>query len=192
MILCVGHLGYQIESYVGDGSRYNIDVRYSYDGEQLLGTGGAVKKAFNKLSGACLILYGDSYLDVDYEAVADFFLKGSQPVLMTVYNNQNNLDSSNIQMIDGTIARYQKGIQDQSMDYVDYGLIVIQKEVFDRYPSGHPFDLSVVLSTCVNYGEVAAYEFLNRFHEIGSVQGMYETEDYVKRRDKGLKNEDTS
>lgn len=184
VILCVGHLGEQIESYVGDGSRYGIDVRYSYDGDHLLGTGGAVKKASSQLSGACMILYGDSYLDVDYREIGEFFFKGSQPVLMTIYHNQNTLDSSNIRMINGTIEKYEKGIRDPSMEYVDYGLIVIQIEVFDRYPSSEPFDLSTVLSTCVDSGEVTAYEVRNRFYEIGSVQGMKETADYIRLRAK--------
>ena len=31
-MLCVGHLGEQIEAAVGDGRRFGLDVRYSFDG----------------------------------------------------------------------------------------------------------------------------------------------------------------
>lgn len=188
VILCVGHLGEKIESYVGDGSRYGIDVGYSYDGDYLLGTGGAVKKASIQLSDEFMILYGDSYLDVDYESILKFFFKGSQPVLMTIYHNKETLDSSNIKMKDGKIVKYKKNDKDPSMEYVDYGLIVIKKDVFDRYTLDEPFDLSTILTKSVDSGEVAAYEVSSRFYEIGSVQGLKDTERYIKFRSKYNKN----
>src|SRR5688572_33434669 len=46
VILCIGHEGEQIRKYCGDGSRFKIDVSYSEDGRELLGTGGALKKAW--------------------------------------------------------------------------------------------------------------------------------------------------
>ena len=45
------------------------DVRYSFDGERLLGTGGALRRARPLLGEAFFVLYGDSYLDCDYAAV---------------------------------------------------------------------------------------------------------------------------
>ena len=44
VVLCVGHMGDQIASYVGDGSQHGLSVEYSYDGEVLVGTGGAIKR----------------------------------------------------------------------------------------------------------------------------------------------------
>jgi MurNAc alpha-1-phosphate uridylyltransferase len=182
VVLCVGQFGKMIEDYVGDGSRFGLDVRYSYDGDVLLGTGGAIKKASGILPDAFMILYGDSYLDIDFRPVVQRFFAENLPVLMTVYHNRNALAESNILMKEGRILKYDKKTQDPAMEYIDYGLIVILKDVFDPYPAGEPFDLSLVLSRMVDSGQVAAFEVAKRFYEIGSVQGLKETEDYIRNR----------
>ena len=182
VVLCVGNLGSRIEDFVGDGSSWGLDVQFSYDGEVLLGTGGAIKKAAEILPDSFMILYGDSYLDIELEPVVQHFYSANLPVLMTVYRNLNALDASNILMRDGRIIRYNKKDRDPAMEYIDYGLIVIRKEIFDPYPSSEPFDLSGVLSQSVETGQVAAYEVPQRFYEVGSLQGIRETEDYIRNR----------
>jgi len=182
VILCVGNLGLMIEEYVKDGSAWGLEVRYSYDGNTLLGTGGAIKKAASLLAGAFMILYGDSYLDIDFEPLVQHFSAEKLPVLMTVYRNRNAMDINNIIMKDGRILKYDKKKGDPEMKFIDYGLIVIRKEIFDKYPSDEPFDLALVLSQSVDDGLVAAHEIEQRFYEIGSIQGIKETENYIRNR----------
>jgi N-acetyl-alpha-D-muramate 1-phosphate uridylyltransferase len=182
VILCVGNLGNIIEAHVGDGSRYGLDVQYSYDGEVLLGTGGAIKKAAGLLPDAFFILYGDSYLDIDYEPIFQNFQSEKCPVLMTVYRNKNAHDMSNILMKDGRVLKYNKKDRDPAMDYIDYGLIAIKKKVFDTYPADEPFDLADVLSRLVDSGQARGYEVTQRFFEIGSSSGIKETEEYIMTR----------
>ena len=182
VVLCVGYLGELIEEYVGDGSHWGLDIQYSYDGDVLLGTGGAVKKALSLLPDTFFILYGDSYLDIDYNAVIERFYEEDLPVLMTIYHNQNAFDSSNILMKGGRILKYDKKSRDAAMEFIDYGLVVIQKKVLDRYPDNEPFDLSYVLSQMVDSGKVAAFEADKRFYEIGSTSGIKETEEYIMTR----------
>jgi NDP-sugar pyrophosphorylase family protein len=159
-----------------------MQVQYSYDGDVLLGTGGAIKKATLILPDSFIILYGDSYLDIDFKPVVKKFYAEKLPVLMTVYRNRDELGASNILMKDGRILKYDKKDRDPAMEYIDYGLIVIRKEVFDQYPSNEPFDLALVLSQLVDAGLVASYEVEQRFYEIGSVQGIKETENYIRNR----------
>ena len=182
VILCIGNLGTHIEEFVGDGSQWGMEVQYSYDGDVLLGTGGAIKKAAAILPDAFMILYGDSYLDIDFEPVVQQFSIEKLPVLMTVYRNRNVLDANNIIMKDGRILKYDKKDRDPAMEYIDYGLIVIRKKIFDPYPSNEPFDLALVLCQLADAGLVASYEVEQRFFEIGSVQGIRETEDYIRNR----------
>jgi NDP-sugar pyrophosphorylase family protein len=187
VILCIGYLGEAIEEYVGDGSQYGIDITYSYDGDNLLGTGGAIKRASRFLPDAFMIQYGDSYLDIDYKVVDEqFFLKGF-PVLMTVYHNLNTLDTSNILMKDGIIIKYEKKTLDTAIEYIDYGLIAINKAMFTAFPADESFDLSILLSQSVDSGQVAAFEVYNRFYEIGSVQGIKETADYIRNRTQNIR-----
>lgn len=180
VFLCIGYLGGMIKDFVKDGSRWGLDVRYSYDGDTLLGTGGAIKKAINMLPESFLILYGDSYLDIDFEAVVTQFYTLNMPVLMTVYHNRNVSDVSNIIMKDGKIIKYDKKSPDPSMHYIDYGLIMMKKKIFEQYPANEPFDLSCVLTQSVDAGIVTPFEVEKRFYEIGSAQGIKETEEYIR------------
>ena len=66
IVICTAHLGNQIKDYVGDGSKYNLKVLYSDDGDKLLGTGGSIKKASRILGENFFILYGDSFLPIDF------------------------------------------------------------------------------------------------------------------------------
>lgn len=182
VILCIGNLGSLIEEFVGDGSQWGMQVQYSHDGDVLLGTGGAIKKATPLLPDSFIIMYGDSYLDIDFKLVVKEFYAQKLPVLMTVYRNRNELEISNILMKDGRILKYDKKDCDPAMEYIDYGLIVIRKEVFDQYPSNERFDLALVLSQLVDAGLVASYEVEKRFHEIGSAQGIKDTENYIRNR----------
>jgi len=180
--LCVGTFGSMIESHVGDGSRYGLDVTYSYDGKTLLGTGGAIRKASGLLGDEFIILYGDSYLDIDIKPVVTKFCQDNLPVLMTVFRNRGSFDSSNIAMIGKKVVRYDKKDRDPALEYIDYGLIVIRKSVFDACPEGMPFDLSILLSRLAASGNVGAFEVDRRFYEIGSVRGIRETEEYIRNR----------
>lgn len=180
VILCIGYLGEMIEDFVKDGSRWGLKVRYSCDGDNLLGTGGAIKKAINMLPESFLILYGDSYLDIDFGPVVQHFYTMNMPVLMTIFRNENVADKSNIIMNGGKIIKYDKKYRDPAMQYIDYGLIIICKKIFDGYPANKPFDLSLVLSQSVDAGLVTPFEVEKRFYEIGSAQGIKETGDYIR------------
>jgi len=186
IILCVGNLGKMIESHVGDGARFGCSIRYSYDGDRLLGTGGAIKKACAFLPESFMVLYGDSYLDIPMREVEECFFAAGLPALMTVYRNRGAFDASNIVLRNGRVVRYEKNVRDPAMEYIDYGLIVVRREVFDPYPADEPFDLSEVLSRLAAAGSVAACETRRRFYEIGSPRGIEETEEYIRKRNPTL------
>jgi NDP-sugar pyrophosphorylase family protein len=108
VVICAWHQGEQIRAYTGDGSRFGVKVSYSFDGEQPLGTGGALKKALPYLGDSFFILYGDSYLPCDYNMVEKAFNISKKDGLMTVHHNQDLGDRSNVQFENGKILEYDK------------------------------------------------------------------------------------
>src|SRR5262249_28341281 len=96
VVLCIGYLGEQIEAFVGDGSRFDVAVEYQVDGPTLLGTGGALRNALDKLGDEFLIMYGDSWLDIPFAPVVDTFRASRKPALMTVFRNEGQWDKSNV------------------------------------------------------------------------------------------------
>jgi len=182
VILCVGKFGEMIQDYVGDGHAWDLKVQYSYDGEILLGTGGAIKKAIPLLPEIFFVLYGDSYLDVDLKPIMERFESEGKPALMTVYHNKNKWDKSNILFRNGRVVKYDKKNPIPEMEHLDYGINILRKSIFNDWQDGIPFDLSEVFIKLIEKGEVSAFEVFKRFYEIGSIQGIKETEKYLNTK----------
>ena len=86
VVLCVGYLGEMIEERVGK-ARYGIAIDYSYDSPHLDGTLGAIRRALPLLGDRFLVLYGDTYLRLDYGAAVAGWMTSGEPALMTVLRN---------------------------------------------------------------------------------------------------------
>jgi NDP-sugar pyrophosphorylase family protein len=178
VVLCVGHLGEMIKAQFGNGASLGIDLQYSFDGPRLLGTGGALRKALPLLGNNFFVLYGDSYLPIEYPPVASAFRSSGKAGLMTVFRNENRWDTSNVQFESGRILQYSKSQQTPQMHYIDYGLSVFSARAFPEMPE--IFDLSNLMECLLAKGELAGYEVYRRFYEVGSPNGLAELETFLK------------
>ena len=182
IVLCVGHQGEQIQAAVGDGQRWGLHLEYSFDGPQLMGTGGAVRQALPLLGDRFFVLYGDSYLDCDYQAARQALDASGKLALMTVFRNENRWDPSNVVFQDGQILRYDKRKRTPDMQYLDYGLGLFQAAAFQRYAGQERFDLADVYADLLAAGQLAGFEVTQRFYEIGSPAGLEETRRLLEAR----------
>ncbi|MEO5958609.1 MAG: nucleotidyltransferase family protein [Opitutaceae bacterium] len=174
LILCVGHLGEQIVALYGNGAKWGVTIEYAFDGPTLLGTGGALIAALPKLGESFYVLYGDSYLPVDYRAVGEFFLRSGKLSLMTVYENHGRFDASNVRFENNAIEVYDKKHPLPQMHHIDYGLGVFRAVAFDGFPRDAAVDLAEIQKSLVTRGELAGLEIKERFYEIGSPAGLNE------------------
>jgi NDP-sugar pyrophosphorylase family protein len=182
VVLCLGYLGEMIEQRYGDGAALGIRIRYSFDGPILLGTGGAIKRASPLLPDAFFVLYGDSYLPIDFQAVAAAFIEAGQPALMTVYANADAWDPSNVWFEQGRIRLYSKREKLPEMRFIDYGLMVCTRQIFDDFPNDVPFNLADTFETLSRKGQLAGHEVYQRFYEIGSPSGLGELDQLLSKR----------
>lgn len=163
VVLCIGYLGEMIKAVVGDGSRFGLTVSYSMDGPVLLGTGGALRRASPLLGEACFVLYGDSYLPVDFGAIEAEFYASSQPALMTILYNEDRWDKSNVLFVDGKLAEYNKRAPRPDFAYIDYGLSIVRREIIESCPANRAFDLANVYHTLSLEKRLHGYEVFKRF-----------------------------
>ena len=177
VVMCIAHLADQIEAVLGDGHAYGLEISYSHDKRgpngELLGTGGALRNALPLLGDEFLVMYGDSYLLCDYAAITAAWRASSKLGLMTVYKNDGQYDTSNVEMRDGRVLRYDK-TNVAGLTHIDWGLGAFRAEAFAGYPDGK-LDLVRIYQDLLARDQLFGYEVSERFYEIGSHAGLEDT-----------------
>jgi NDP-sugar pyrophosphorylase family protein len=177
VVLCVGYLGEMIEKRVGR-ARYGIAIDYSYDSPQLDGTLGAIRRALPLLGDRFLVLYGDTYLRLDYRAAVAGWIKSDAPALMTVFRNEGRWDRSNVVFADGRVLAYDKHHATSGMHWIDYGLGGLTSEALRVVDEGEG-DLAVLYQRLAQSGSLYGFSATERFYEIGTHRGLAETEAFL-------------
>lgn len=177
IVLCVGYLGELIERAVGDGHSLGLEVSYSYDGPDLAGTAGAVRQALPQLGDEFLVLYGDTYLRIDYLDVQRAFRESGLPALMTVLRNDGRWDTSNVLFAGGRVVSYDKRNPTPEMSWIDYGLGMMRRDALEVSDDA---DLAGLYAELARRGELAGYEATERFYEIGTPDSLLETDEFLK------------
>jgi NDP-sugar pyrophosphorylase family protein len=187
VVLCVGYLGELVQRAIGDGSAAGLQVDYSFDGDVLLGTAGAIRNALPKLGDSFFVMYGDSYLPCDYAAIARSFKSSGMLGMMTVFRNEGKWDTSNVEFEaageTGTILAYSKTNRTPRMRYIDYGLGVFRAEAFQNLRLRKACDLAELYADLLQRKQLAAFEVRERFYEIGSPAGLQETAAFLAARE---------
>jgi NDP-sugar pyrophosphorylase family protein len=175
----VGYRGEMIADALGDGSAWGMRIEYIFDGPRLLGTGGALRRALPSLGNTFFVIYGDSYLRCDLDAIERAFDPDAHDALMTVFRNDDRWDRSNVEFAAGRIVAYDKQQRTTAMKHIDYGLGIVTARALERYPPDEPFDLATVYRDVLAAGRLAAMEVSERFYEIGSPEGLAETRAFL-------------
>ena len=180
VVLCVGYLGEQIEAAIGE-ERFGISIAYSYDGPGLDGTLGAIRRGRTLLGERFLVLYGDTYLRVDYGAAAAAWERSRLPAMMTVLRNDGRWDASNVLFGRDRVLAYDKRMPTPQMHWIDYGLGGLTATALERV-SPDETDLATLYTELSRRGELFGFEASERFHEIGSPQALAETDAFLRTR----------
>ena len=181
VVICAWYRGELIKEFAGDGSQFGLHISYSFDGDSPLGTGGALHKALPLLGENFFVLYGDSYLNCNYRAIEKSFLTSGKKALMTVFRNFDQGDRSNVDFDNGQICVYDKANRTSKMEYIDYGLGIINASVFENFTLGQKLDLEEIYQTLLAQNQLAGFEVSDKFYEIGSFSGIKELEKYLQK-----------
>jgi MurNAc alpha-1-phosphate uridylyltransferase len=202
VVLSIGWRGELLRAHVGEGARFGLRVAYVDEGADLRGTAGALRLALARgaLEEAFLVTYGDSFLPVDFAAVWAAFRRAARPALMTVFRNEGRWDTSNVifepapdeqampEARDGVgrVVLYDKHRRTRpaaDFAYIDYGLTALERRVVaDEVPAEGKADLAEVFHALSLRGLLAGLEVRERFHEIGSPEGLEELETWIAQR----------
>lgn len=183
VVLCVGNLHEQIKDYFGDGEKFGVKIRYSLEKpNELLGTGGALKNAESLLDDVFLVMWGDSYLDLDYQKAQKFFLKNKKLGMMSVWKNKNKVEPSNVEVLGNLIKSYSKKRKTKKMEFIDYGLSIFRKEALKYLPANQKVDFSVLNQALIKRKQLLAYNTGKKYYQIGNFPGLEEFKSLVNKK----------
>jgi NDP-sugar pyrophosphorylase family protein len=187
VVFSIGYLGQQIRDEVGDGTKWGLDATFVDEGDELRGTGGAVRFALDQgaLASRFLLLYGDSYLQVDLGDLWRWHHSRGAVATMAVYRNDGRYDRSNVCFEGGQLVRYDKNPSPEwasRMAFIDYGVSVFERSVIEEEPAREdPWDLAELQHRLSTKGRLNGYEVAGRFYEIGTPAGLAELDDLLSR-----------
>lgn len=172
IVMLTGYLGEQIEEYFGDGSGWGVRIRYHRE-QAPLGTGGALRDARELLAERFLLIYGDSYLPIDYRPVYSALHDGSALGAVVVYDNR--LDDTSVQSNtavdeDDRVVRYEKESADpSSLGYVDAGVLAFDRKVIEMLaPDGVVSLERSLFPQLIAERKLRAVRTSQRFYDIGT------------------------
>ena len=178
IVYSTGHLGHLIRQELDHRPVPGCSIRFVDDGPELRGTGGAVRLAVaeRSVNDPFLVLYGDSYLDIEVGYVMAGFDRSGCDALMTVFVDPERTVVENARVVGDRVVLYDKTIDDPTgagMRHVDYGLSVLtHRVVLDLIPDDGPSDLADMFNQLSLAGELAAFAAEHRFHEVGTPAGI--------------------
>jgi NDP-sugar pyrophosphorylase family protein len=178
-VICVGYLGDLIVDAIGE-TRFGIAIEYSHDGPTPIGTLGAVRKAADLLGERFLILYGDTYLRIDYRAAAAAWQQSGARAMMTVLENSDRWDRSNAELEGSRVVAYDKRNPTDRMRWVDYGLGGLERSTLADIGT-EADDLADLYNVLAERGELFGYAASNRFYEIGTPKALEETDLFLRK-----------
>ena len=181
VVLCIGYLGERIVEVVGR-ERFGIAISYSHDGPNLLGTLGAIRAAAPMLGPRFLVLYGDTYLRIDYAAAAVAWERSGLPAMMTVLRNDGRWDTSNAIFEGDRVVAYDKRQPAAAMRWIDYGLGGLERAALDLVDAS-TVDLSDLYHELARSGQMFGFEATERFFEIGTPAALAETSEFLTHHD---------
>lgn len=178
IVLCVGYLHEQIEDYFQSGKDFGVNIKYRREGTNLLGTAGALKNAADLLDEKFFLIYGDSYVFLDFQRIMSYFNAHSELALMVVYKNNDKYDKSNVCLNGDKVSKYDKNAG-ENMIYIDYGVSLLRKKILRFIPEGVIYSLDDVFKQIIKRNSMLAFEAKERFYEIGSFRGLGEFTNFI-------------
>jgi NDP-sugar pyrophosphorylase family protein len=176
-VICVGYLGDRIVERVG-AERFGVHIEYSCDRPGLNGTLGGIRGALPLLGKRFLVLYGDTYLRIDYAQAAASWRASGLPAMMSVYRNDGRWGTSNAVYGEGRVLAYDKRVPGPRMRWIDYGLSGLDRDVLDLVPADTS-DLADLLHVLARDGLLHGVEATERFYEIGTPAALAETDAFL-------------
>lgn len=150
-VLLVGHLGEKVEEHFGDGKRFGVNIQYSYEREQFLGTAGAVKNAEHLIKDDFILVNGDVYLDVEFDKLIKSHENEKKPftIALSPATHPKNQELVKIegnrvlQICKRNTPEHENHLINEANPLVNSGCYIISKEILNLIPVNKKISLEL-------------------------------------------------
>lgn len=179
IIITIGHLGEQIEAFLGDGSDWGVNISYLRE-DSPLGTAGALYYLKDHISDDFLLLNGDLIFDVALERLMRFHKNRGALATLLVHPNSHPFDSSLIVAeADGKVTGWLSKEEERGwyQNCVNAGIHVISPQMLLSLKEPQKLDLDRdLLRTLIPSGKIYAYRSPEYVKDMGTPERIAEVE----------------
>lgn len=180
VMLLVGHGAGSLREHVGAGGDYRLRVTYLDEGDELLGTGGAIARALPRLPETFWVTYGDTLLDVPLQQVEAQLESQDVVGVMTIFENCDRWAPSNVDVDGDLVVAHEKGVPPGTYRWIDYGMMLFRRTAFTGFAPGSTFDLGDVVRRLAAGRRLGAFAVRERFHEVGTEEAWRATDAWAR------------
>lgn len=184
-LFIIGHMGDQISSYFGDGSKWDVSIEY-YHETQPLGTAGALGYLKDKLAEDFFVFYGDTIVDFDMNAMLAYHQTKNADATLFLHPNDHPYDSDIVDLdAEGKVRRfYNKPHEDGfiSRNIVNAALFIFSPKILTQIKVGVKSQIEKnVLPRCLEAGmNLYGYISFEYIKDMGTPERYYAVCDDVK------------
>lgn len=194
LVINYAHLGEQIETTLGDGSRYGVRIRYSPEHPAALETAGGIAHALHLLGvQPFAVVNGDIWCDYDFAHLparaAALQASGDTAHLVLINNPAHNLNGDfhlrNGRLLPspaggGELARGQAGGESPSTKLTFSGIGLYQPALFARIARGTKAPLAPLLREQIALGRVSGEHHTGRWVDVGTPQRLEQLDNELR------------
>lgn len=180
IVILLGYKAQEIQGYLGDGSRYGLNIEYSVTPVEYE-TGNRLLEIRDSLDDRFLLMYCDNYCPIDFDKLVSDADMNDAAIQITAYTNKDDYTKDNLLIADdGQVKVYDKKRETPGLKGVDIGYAIIKKETLELLDSNSGivnFEKEVY-PQCVSQGKLFATSVEHRYYSIGSWNRIELTEQF--------------
>lgn len=176
-----------IKKYLGDGLKYNLKITYSYE-ENLLGTAGALNNFKNHIIGDFMVIYGDTYRELDFSEMINAFYKLNCIGLIALHKPENIFDSgvvaldSEFKILEFIEKPKFNANNKNKFDYSNAGVYIFKNEIFNYIPARGFSDFGKdIFPILLNNQDLFGFPINGTVIDIGTPERLQKLNDYMLR-----------
>ena len=183
-VICSSYMAEKVSDYFGGGKKFGVRIANSIETSPM-GTAGGIRNSLAYLRDTFVVLNGDTYIDIDYKKIYDYFEARHEPALMVLYSGaevKNRVDNVEIDK-DGIVTAYNKG-QKKESKYGFAGVLLLRKKLVEKWPSARSIMLeSEIFPDLIKKRQMASFIITERYYDIGTEEKLKAFEDFVKQKE---------